>query len=156
MEQKSVNAGTLEFLKLYFPTDIEIIRPSGMLTVIKISPRANYAATAFNYVGANTAVKIVNSSPDFIRSVMAAPVKFMFRNGVNKKKFKEFAAAELAKVGELRRRSTAVKKLLPKLLKNCTYHIITDNVFSAIYGDIPCKLHIITGKNFFYQFTILE
>ena len=127
-----------------------------MRTIIKISQRANCAATSFDYVSANMAVKIVNSSPDFVRSVMSAPAKFMFSNGVNKKKFNEFAAYELAKVGELKRRSTAVKKVLPKLLKDCTAHVITDTVFYAIYGDIPCKLHIITGKNFFYQFTILE
>lgn len=98
---------------------------------------------------------MTDGTGDKLRAVMQAPVKVYFSSGREKDKFKHYAAAELAKVTELQRRSKEVSKLIPKLVKLATEHTVTPGTFAAIYGPIPCQYHTITGPTFNYKFVTI-
>ena len=98
---------------------------------------------------------MTDGTGDKLRAVMQAPVKGYFSNGREKDKLKHYAAAELAKVTELQRRSKEVTKMIPKLAKLATEHTVTKGTFAAIYGPIPCQYHTISGPTFNYKFVTL-
>jgi len=98
---------------------------------------------------------MADGTGDKLRAVMSARVGGYFRTGPEKERFKRYAAAELAKVTELQRRSKEITKLIPKLAKLATEHTVTPGTFEAIYGPIPCHYHHISGPGFTYKFVTL-
>ena len=120
--------------------------------LLQILELIEYLGTRRNYV---IVAIMTDGTGDKLRAVMQAPVKTYFSSGREKDKFKRYAAAELAKVTELQRRSKEVTKLIPKLSKLATEHTVTPGTFAAIYGPIPCQYHTITGPTFNYKFVTI-
>lgn len=138
---------------------LETVKKYEYYTYYRHNVRLLQILDLIKYLGARHDYVIIaimtDGTGDKLHAVMQAPVRTYFSSGREKDKFKHYAAAELAKVTELQRRSKEVLKLIPKLTKLAREHTVTPGTFAAIYGAIPCQCHTITGDTFSYKFITL-
>ena len=158
MEQKAVDNIQIKFLDTYLPGSYTRVKSwyDGK-TIIKCTAAANYALTLRKYITSDSEVitAITCGDPEHVRGLAYVPVKLLYRSARERDAARAFILAELAKVKELKSRSAAVLKLLPRLLKDQTSYKTRPATFTAIYGDIAVTEHELTTATGYYKFVTL-